>query len=513
MRILAGLPVLVKKRNQGFTFSALSCLVARVTGIVVKRTEQEFSDFLATERGFMSIFGRFNEERLKFESYQSLFLDIRARFRCVEKGRQTGFSFVFAAEQVARCHLKDSQTGVFVSYNLDDAKEKINFAKQMHEELPLEYQKKIVTDSATQIAFQSNSYSKRISRIISHPSKAPRGKTGDVYLDELAHYRNDREVYKGSTALILRSKGQLTICSSPLGRRGLFWEIARQEMRNYPAYTRQLVPWWLCSFFCTDVKRAALEAPGMETEERVQKFASKSGGIRGQFDSMALEDFQEEFEVIYSDEVLSFFPYGLITKCTETELQMIEDLYMLDRCEGRLVGGFDVGRKKDVSELMILEENEKTKKKKLVYCLTLEKKPLHEQEDTLRELLMFSPLARLAIDSTGLGTQLGESLQADFPDIVEVVNFGQVNKERMANDMKISLQKSELILPADKKLVRQIHAIKKRITSFGNAIFEVDTSGNTKEIGHGDKFWALALANRRDHAMMDGTAEIGVTVI
>ena len=54
-------------------------------------------------------------------------------------------------------------------------------------------------------------------------SKPPRGKKGDCYLDELAHYVNDREVYTGSTALILRSRGQLTGCSTPLGRRGIFW--------------------------------------------------------------------------------------------------------------------------------------------------------------------------------------------------------------------------------------------------------------------------------------------------
>lgn len=37
-----------------------------------------------------------------------------------------------------------------------------------------------------------------------------------MLLDELAHIVNDRAVYTGSTALILRSHGQLTGCSSPL---------------------------------------------------------------------------------------------------------------------------------------------------------------------------------------------------------------------------------------------------------------------------------------------------------
>ena len=69
-----------------------------------------------------------------------------------------------------------------------------------------------------------------------------RGKKGDVLLDELAHMANDREVYTGSTALILRSHGQLTGCSTPLGRRGIFWEIATEELRQYPHRTRQMVP-------------------------------------------------------------------------------------------------------------------------------------------------------------------------------------------------------------------------------------------------------------------------------
>ena len=77
----------------------------------------------------------------------------------------------------------------------------------MHEELPLEYQKKLVTDSKLELAFQSvGSNGRKITRIISNPSKAPRGKTGDIYLDELAHCANDREIYKGSTALIIRSR-------------------------------------------------------------------------------------------------------------------------------------------------------------------------------------------------------------------------------------------------------------------------------------------------------------------
>lgn len=58
------------------------------------------------------------------EPYQIAFLQNRSRFRWVIKSRQVGFSFLFALEALARCHLREKHTAVFVSYNLDDAKGK-----------------------------------------------------------------------------------------------------------------------------------------------------------------------------------------------------------------------------------------------------------------------------------------------------------------------------------------------------------------------------------------------------
>src|SRR5690606_23943672 len=200
----------------------------------------------------------------------------------------------------------------------------------------------LVVDSKTELAFESNAAHKRLSRIISAPSKTPRGKKGDVYLDELAHYVNDREVYRRSTALILRSRSQLSGCSTPLGRRGIFWEIATEELRSYPHHTRHDVPWWSCRFFCRDLARAQREAPDLPTEERVARFGTQS--IIEQLDSLPLEDFQQEFECRFVDESYSFYPYDLILPCTSEELVLADDLTDIKVGDGRLVAGFDVGR-------------------------------------------------------------------------------------------------------------------------------------------------------------------------
>ena len=472
---------------------------------IVKRTEDEFQQWLMTEPGFVAALMAYDDEPVVLEAYQREFLTNRSRFRWVNKSRQVGFSFLFALEALARCHLRSKHTAVFVSYNMDDAKEKVLTARQLHEELPLAYQKRLVVDSKTELAFESNGATKRLSRILSHPSKAPRGKKGDVYLDELAHYVNDREVYRGSTALILRSNGQLTGCSTPLGRRGIFWEIANEELRKYPHHTRQHVPWWLCRFFTTDVKAASQLALDLPTEERVERFGRPT--LIEQFDSLPIEDFQQEFEGKFVDETYSFFPYELILPCTNDELVLYDEPTSVRAPEGRIVAGFDVGRTRDRSELAVFEEIEGRFTARMLR--SFEGTPFAEQEAELRRLLGTLPVARLSIDRSGIGMNLAENLSRDFPQVVGE-NFTNEAKERWATDFKILLQRRDVTLPRDRELVGQVHAIKRRVLPSGKVSFDAERNAR----GHADKFWAVALACQKErHAQGPRTGEIGVRVL
>jgi phage FluMu gp28-like protein len=476
-----------------------------VTLGIVKRTEEEFAQWLVNEQGFIEGLLSYEDEPVLLEPYQRAFLNNRSRFRWVTKSRQVGFSFLMALEALARCHIRPKHTAVFVSFNLDEAKERILLARQIHEELPLAFQKRIVVDSKTELMFESNGVGKKLSRILSHPSKAPRGKKGDTYLDELAHYVNDREVYRGSTALILRSNGQLTGCSTPLGRRGIFWEIANEELRKYPHHSRQLVPWWLCRFFTTDVKAAAAIAPDLPTEECVARFGKPA--LIEQFDSLPLEDFEQEFCIRFVDESYSFFPYELILPCTNDELVLYDEPTSVRAPEGRIVAGFDVGRTRDRSELAVFEEIGGRFTARMLR--SFEGTPFAEQEAELRRLLGTLPVARLSIDRSGIGMNLAENLARDFPQVVGE-NFTNESKERWATDFKISLQRRDVTLPRDRELVGQIHAIKRRVLPSGKVSFDAERNAR----GHADKFWAVALAcqkERQAHGPRPG--EIGVRVL
>ena len=112
-----------------------------MTLIVTKRTEQDFAEALHSEWGFLTALAKVDGEPLQLEPYQLAFLRNRSKFRWVTKSRQVGYSFLFALEALARSHLRPNYTGVFVSYNLEDAKSKIVTARQLYEELPLAFQR------------------------------------------------------------------------------------------------------------------------------------------------------------------------------------------------------------------------------------------------------------------------------------------------------------------------------------------------------------------------------------
>ncbi|MGE0322274.1 MAG: terminase family protein [Polyangiaceae bacterium] len=472
---------------------------------VIKQSESDLSEWLSTEWGFVSGVMSFDSAPLVLEPFQTAFLKNRSRFRWITKSRQVGYSFVFALEALARCHLREGHTTVFVSYNQADAIEKILIARQVFEEMPRAYQKKLVTDAKTELAFESNGPTKRISRILSVPSKPPRGKRGDVLLDELAHYSGDREVYTGSTALILRSKGQLTGCSTPLGRRGIFWEIATEELRKYPHHTRQLVPWWLSRFFCKDVAEAAKIAPHLPTEERVAVFGRPT--IVEQFDSLPLEDFQQELECCFVDESFSWMPYELIIPCTHDSLRVYDDPTDVPEVRGRIVAGFDVGRTRDRSELAVFDQVGDVYR--CVMLRTFDGVPFAEQEAELRRLLSALPVARLSIDRSGIGMNLAENLARDFPQVAAEA-FTNESKERWATDFKILLQRQDVHLPRRRELVGQIHAIKRRVLPSGKVSFDAERTSK----GHADKFWAVALACQKERgAPKARSVDVGVRVI
>lgn len=452
-------------------------------------------DVLNTELGWLMSLPRFQDKPMVFDMFQVGMLVNNSRFRAMLKSRQVGFSFLIACESLARCHLKDRHQSVCVSYNLEDAKGKVEMVKELHDELPLAFQKKIVIDSKTQVGFQSNNSKRRISKVISNPAKAPRGKTGDVYLDELAHCINDREIYAGATALISRSKGQLTVGSSPLGQQGLLYEILTRE-EDFPGFTRQKVPWWLCGHFSKISKDETLIllCETIPTKERVYRYGTRE--LIDQFEALPLEDFQQEFECAFQDERVAFFPYHLIDPCCQKERSQIpvySNIRLLGEVAaklGPLYLGFDIGRNRHPSEIFVFEKVGET------YVMRFEQSlkdmPFPRQRELCFEIgtVLGQHWKKWRIDETGLGKNLAEDMVRKFGLRVEPVTFTNPKKEELANNLRVLFEEKNIVLPRERGIRAQIHSIKQRYTASGNTVFDAERNRHH----HADKMWAIALA-------------------
>jgi phage FluMu gp28-like protein len=241
-----------------------------------------------------------------WEVFQLQHLNNPSLLDITNKSRQVGWSWLAAAEAVARSCIKPRALNIFVSINQEDAGEKIRYSKVIIEALDKEVRPKLITDNKMELEFSNGS------RLISHPCRPVRGKAqAAVYLDEFAHYAKDREIYQSAVPVISKG-GYIRIGSSPLGASGVFWEIYTETMKRYPGYTRRIIPWWGIKALCKDLKAAREFAGPMTTEERVMAFGTPR--LIDIFENMILEDFQQEYECAWVDESVAWIDWELIKR-------------------------------------------------------------------------------------------------------------------------------------------------------------------------------------------------------
>lgn len=436
-------------------------------------------------------------EDARWEYFQLAHLSDDTPFRIETKARQIAWSFTMAAEAIVVAELYGESTA-FVSFNLDEATEKIRYAKAIHDNLQLSQRPRLTRENILGLEYDNGA------RILSLPARPPRGKARmNVILDEFAHTQRDREIYTAAMPIITKG-GRMRIGSSPLGASGVFWEIYEQKLRKYPGYVRKQTPWWEIYAFCIDVKEARRLAPSMSTAERVEKYGNER--IKAIYENMLEEDFQQEYEATFVDETTAWIPWEVIQRnqnifeqggmkywhaeTVEQALAMIDEIhdeYRAGKIEPALVGGIDIGRKKNLTEMIALGKTT-TGQLPLRLMISLDNVEFDDQQGCFEKVITSLPFTQVLIDKNGLGMQLAENLERTGR--AEGVDFTNATKELWAVQAKLQMERSNVPIPLDRELAYQIHSIKKIITAAKNAVF--DTARNEKH--HADKFWALALA-------------------
>lgn len=490
--------------------------------------EEKIKDWLATPPGFIE--GYASDEfdgPLNLYSYQAQVMYDRSFFIHGDKARQIGWSYGNACEATAKGHLQKPYTSIFISINQEEANEKIVFARAVFDSFPLDVKKKCVVDNKKSLEFEDADGDRRSrTRLISHAQREPRGKGGntDVYLDESAHYIYGERIYTAALPIITRGSGRLVTGSTPLGKRGIHYTI-KTERKYMGRYSYYSIYWWNCPELVKEgtFKKAQKKAPLMSTEERVLTFGSDK--LVGIFVSMALDNFQQEYELKVVDELISYFPLDLIHPCCyeidldpvfaeeDDDTAKIEDLFSISKSypkvqfklyesldalalavqkgkvSGNLFAGYDVGRKKHNAEFAVIEE---IKELQIVrYLESFPKIEYYKQEAYLKNFMATFLRAKLGIDAGGIGNQMSENVWIKFRQRTDQIEFSNKWKETIAGDIHIRLESETLALPYIKRLVDQFHSIKRKVTEHGH--FKFDAEKNPEH--HGDVFWAIALAS------------------
>jgi phage FluMu gp28-like protein len=467
---------------------------------------------------YAEAFIKADQKPLDLDFWQQDYIRDISKYTLVNKSRRTGFSFVVALKGIIKANDKarHKYTRQFVSYNEEDAKEKINYAKEFYHSIPAKYSKKLASETKTSMEFYDKG-GHTVSRLISISCRPPRGRGGDIVLDEWAIYPKalSKTIYTAALPVISRG-GCIEGGSSPLGSMGMFYDVWKNE-KDYPYFVRFMVPWWASTALCVNVAEAVKIAPDMDTEDRVELFGNET--LKTIFHSMFLEDFQQEFECIFVDSTQSYITLELIYANTpgmreadrpaldegqgenvdEDGIEIkayktVDDLilcYEPEKHGDRLYFGYDVARNRDAAEIFIIGVMPNGKNKS-VASIEMVGQAFEYQRDQIRKLMKSGlPVDRGCIDATGLGMDTTETLQREFTQTkIEGVEFNVQSKDVLARGVKEGLEKNEFLLQNDNRFHRQIHSIK-RIPMPGGA-FRYDSERD--EMGHADKFWAWALA-------------------
>ena len=394
-------------------------------------------------------------------SYQKKFIESDARFRLLNWSRQTGKSFSEALDAVLKSLETQSNSYIMSGSQdqSDDLMDKVKMHCQALNVVVEEVEPAVVEYDDMKLIRRMAKLpgGRRILTVPANPLTA-RGKTGNIYLDEFAMHRRDREIWKAIAPSVTRGKLRLTVASTHNGKKTEFYRLL-----SNPIFEQYKVT----------IYDAVKQGYPADPEE-----------LRALLDDE--EAWMEEYLCEPQDEATAYLTYEMIQACERADLS--KDLAVGFKAEGNLYAGMDVGRRKDLTVIWLWEELGDVLWTRAV--IELLRMPFAAQEEMAGEIITMDKFHRMAVDETGLGMQLTENLQKKHGKYkVEGVTFNNAVKQELAGGLRIKMEDQLARIPADQKIRNDLHSVKKTVTAAGNIRFDADS---TKD-GHADRFWAAGL--------------------
>ncbi len=426
-----------------------------------------------------------------FLPYQMRWLNDDSKIKIWEKSRRIGATYVQSFEDVSDCINKKVPAVWFSSADESAAKEYIDYCEKWVKFFHAVAQSRgeVVIDSdkdikALVIEFKNGT---KIHALSSNP-KGFRSKGGKVILDEFAFHNNPEELWKAARPCITWGF-PLRILSTHNGQSCLYYKFIEQVQKGKLNWNHHKTPIQVAVSEGLVDKIMQRKTTPQEQEEWMQNERDNC------FDEYT---WLQEYCCVAVDEACAFLPYDLIVTC-----ELDDILKSLEDTQNDLFIGVDVGRKKDLTVIWVLEKLEQILYTRSV--IELAKTPFHKQEEVLSAVLSRRNFRRCCPDSTGIGMQLSENAQLKFGQYrVEPIMFTNRIKEELAYTLRTNFENRTVFIPKQHEIREDLHSVRRITTAANNIRFDADHSAN----GHADRFWALALAL---HAAGNGSGEIHIS--
>ena len=422
-----------------------------------------------------------------FLPFQSKWIKDSSRIKLMEKSRQIGISWSTAYGADERAAAQGARFDEWVS-SRDDIQARLfiedcklwagimGLAAKDLGEVVLDAEKK---HSAYVLQFASG---RRIHSMSSNPD-AQAGKRGSRVLDEFALHREQRKMWAIAYPGITWG-GSMEVISTHRGSNSFFNGLVREARHGGNpkkiSLHRVTLQDALDQGFLYKLQQALpADAEQQDMDEAAYFDFVKAGAADA-------ESFDQEYQCLPADDDSKFLEYELITAC-EYSGGTVWKRGLEGPFQGRLFCGVDIGRKKDLTVLWVVEQLGDVFYTRHVE--TMEKMRKSAQEAILWP--WFAICDRICIDSTGLGIGWADDAQDKFGEArVEGVNFtGQV-KVALAYPLKGAMEDRMVRIPDDPMIRADLRKVQKTTTAAGNIRFVAEADS----AGHADRFWALALA-------------------
>ena len=395
---------------------------------------------------------------LQWWDHQRRWLEDGSRLRVCCKARQIGMSTVVATEALHAAVY--GETTVVVSASQRQASELLRKAALM---LPLVT---AAADGVVQINKQSAEAIELSTggRVISLPATAAtaQGYTGHVVIDEAAWIPDVDALWTAIVPTIsTRKEYRLSVVSTPGPRAGMFHRLWNSADDTW-------------------------------SRHRVTIYDAKDGGAPHDVEALraAVADevtWRSAYECEFVDEAHALLPYDLLQSRTDAALAYHLNLKTMTG-PGNLYAGYDVGRKHDLSVLIVLERVKEEFRWR--GAVELRQSPFHEQSELLDSVLRARGVRRLCIDQSGLGMQLAEELVRKHSSRIEPVTMTAPVKESLTSRILAVFQRGSLEIPDHRPLIEDLHSMQRTITIAGNVRYAAPRESGS----HADRWTALALA-------------------